>query len=201
MEYETGLTLANEIIALLDPFCERIEIAGGLRRKKPSPHDIEIVLAPKYLPGIDGFGSTDYENEVNTADATIQKLIKEGVFQNGEPDKAGKRAPAGPKYYRLKFKGEKVDIFSVIEPAQWGTVFLIRTGDADFSHSFVLRLWKFGLRSRDGHIETDLGPNYAHEILPTPEESDCFELADMPYIEPEKRTIEIFKTLQAEASR
>ena len=196
MNYETGLTLANEIIALLDPFCERIEIAGGLRRRKPDPHDIEIVLSPKYLPGVDGFGNTDYENEVNTADATIQKLIKEGVFQNGDPDKAGKRAPTGPKYYRLKYKNEKVDIFAVLPPAQWGTVFLIRTGDADFSHEFVTRLWDYNLQCKDGHIEE----NTTGIILETPEEQDAFALCRMPYIEPEKRTIHIFKTLQAEAS-
>ena len=50
--------------------------------------------------------------------------------------------------------------------------------------------------SKDGHIEEKT----TGVILETPEEEDAFNLCQMPYIEPEKRTIQVFRTLQAEAS-
>ncbi|MDE1854395.1 MAG: hypothetical protein KGI38_11710, partial [Thaumarchaeota archaeon] len=62
---------------------------------------------------------------------------------------------------------------------------LIRTGPADFSHEFVMRLWDYGLRSKDGHIEDGQG-----KVFATPEESDAFKLCRLDYIEPSERTIE-----------
>ena len=187
MDYILGKKYAEEIMELLWDSCDRIEIAGGIRRKKEEPHDIELVLQPTFLPTVDAFGNTDYENTANVLDYKIKDLLKSGTLSPGDPDKAGKKAPCGEKYYRLKYKNEKLDIFSVIDPAQWGTLFLIRTGDADFSHEFVLRLWKFGLKSVDGHIENAMG-----QTIDTPEEEDCFKLLKMPYIEPEQRTKQIF---------
>ncbi len=47
MKYSVALQYANEIVGLLSSSCERIEIGGGIRRGKPEPHDIEIILVPK----------------------------------------------------------------------------------------------------------------------------------------------------------
>ena len=204
MKYSLALEYAQEIKEILSPFCERIEIAGGIRRQKEEPHDIEIVCQPRSLPAI----FTDYDNEVNMLDHTIKGMLRKSdinLVTNGDSDKAGKKAPCGPKYYRLKYRGEKLDIFSVIPPAQWGTVFLIRTGDADFSHEFVTRLWKFNLRSVDGHIEriwahSELMKRHPEKYAPivenTPEEIDAFNLCQLGFIEPKDRTKDIFLRLK-----
>ena len=47
MEYEVAIEIAEKVKALLLPHCERIEIAGSVRRKKPNVKDIEIVAIPK----------------------------------------------------------------------------------------------------------------------------------------------------------
>lgn len=198
MKYSLALEYAEEIKQILSPFCERIEIAGGIRRQKEEPHDIELVCVPIFLPSTNAFGLTDYDNEMNILDETIKGMLRKSdinLIRNGDSDKAGKKAPCGPKYYRLKYRGEKLDIFSVIPPAQWGTVFLIRTGDADFSHEFVTRLWKFNLRSVDGHIES-FGENENGKILRTPEEIDAFNLCHMGFIEPKDRNKDIFLRLK-----
>ena len=44
---EFVIKLAKEIEKKLSPFCKKIEIAGSIRRKKPNPRDIDIVLIPK----------------------------------------------------------------------------------------------------------------------------------------------------------
>ena len=192
MDYQTALTRANEIKELLAPNCQRIEIAGGIRRKKEEPHDIELVAVPQFVAQVTLFD--DSGPDVNTLDAMIHKFLENPAsgLTRGDPDKAGKKAPCGPKYYRLKFKGEKLDVFSVIEPAQWGTVFLIRTGDADFSHWFVTRLWKFGLKSVDGHIENSKG-----ETIPTSEEYEAFAACGLDFVEPENRNMQWITNFEA----
>ena len=47
MIYEQALEIAEKTKALLAPHCERIEIAGSIRRLKPFVKDIEIVAIPK----------------------------------------------------------------------------------------------------------------------------------------------------------
>jgi hypothetical protein len=49
--------LAAELLPVLKPYCERIEVAGGVRRRKPEPHDLELVAKPLLVlnPGL--FGS------------------------------------------------------------------------------------------------------------------------------------------------
>ena len=47
MEYDKGLRYASEIITRIEKWCSRIEIGGGIRRKKAEPHDIEIIAKPK----------------------------------------------------------------------------------------------------------------------------------------------------------
>jgi len=39
--------LTEKIVNELKPFCKKIKIAGSIRRKKPNPKDIDIVLIPK----------------------------------------------------------------------------------------------------------------------------------------------------------
>lgn len=189
MRLEDATVLAGEVRDLLRPACSRIEIAGGVRRGKTEPHDIEIVAAPKWGNIFGYFGD---EQTVNMLDSAVILLLEKGTLTQGDPDKAGKKAPCGPKYYRLKYRGEKLDLFVVIPPAQWGTVFLIRTGDAEFSHAFVTRLWAYGLKSKDGHIEDNQG-----NIQPTPEEIDAFRLCRLPYIEPASRTLQ---TIESESA-
>jgi DNA polymerase/3'-5' exonuclease PolX len=44
MSYPFALNLANRMVELLRPDCQRIEIAGSIRRKKETIGDIELVL-------------------------------------------------------------------------------------------------------------------------------------------------------------
>ena len=48
-------TLAEEIISELKTYCKRIRIAGSLRRKEKSVHDIDLVLIPKNRERLEEF--------------------------------------------------------------------------------------------------------------------------------------------------
>ena len=47
MNLTTANRIAGQVVDLLRPHCHRIEIAGSIRRRKPEPSDIEIVVLPK----------------------------------------------------------------------------------------------------------------------------------------------------------
>ena len=49
MKLEDAEELAGEIVEHIHPFCERVEIAGSIRRKKSEVRDIDLVLIPKPL--------------------------------------------------------------------------------------------------------------------------------------------------------
>ena len=197
MNYQAGLALAEEAKKLLSPACKRIEIAGGVRRKKQEPHDIELVCSPAWGNIYGWFGGQD---TVNMLDAAIILLLEKKVLAQGDPDKAGKKAPCGPRYYRLRYKGEKLDVFCVLPPAQWGVIFAIRTGDADFSHWLVQQGNKEGIVvsegrlaqtvNLDGSINRACGGKvgtFDFKDIETPEEEDVFRALGVPYLPPEQR--------------
>ena len=201
MKLEEGRRLAEELLGILKPSCERIEIAGGIRRGKEEPHDIELVAIPKMEQELDPFGFNWTGHNHDELFATVHRLIDSGALQKGKEtvQRWGEtervlKPPLGPKYYRLRYQGEKVDIFSVTPPAQWGLVFLLRTGDSEFSQAFVTRLWKFGMKSREGRIEVDRAT-----WMKTPEEEDAFRVCGLPFIEPRMRSIAWFAIAAAQA--
>ena len=55
MKREEGMALAYAqqmavaLVELLAPACERIEVAGSVRRQKDRPNDIEIVAMPEWV--------------------------------------------------------------------------------------------------------------------------------------------------------
>src|SRR5574341_303735 len=152
--------IAEKVIERLRPFCERIEIAGSLRRLRPEVGDIEIVAVPKSYD-LDLFGVATPNHSLDSVD-----WKEYGKFLLG-----------GHKYKKIWLHEEiQLDLFIVTHPAQWGTVFLIRTGSADFSHRFVTPRAKGSLlpsylREKDGAIWRN------NRIIKTPEEKDVFDLA------------------------
>jgi DNA polymerase/3'-5' exonuclease PolX len=162
--------LAEAIVSRLSGYCQRIEIAGSIRRCKPEVGDIEIVALPLF--DRDMFG------------AISENHLLDGV----DWLKFGKVIKNGHKYKQIELhEGPNLDLFIVTPPAQWGVQFLIRTGSADFSHRFVTQKKLGGtlpsnLRVQDGAIWSN------NHIIETPEENDVFALAGIPFVEPEKRS-------------
>jgi len=202
MNYETGIKLANEIMDDLKIYCTRMEIAGSLRRRKEEVKDIEIVCIPRIEEIV-----TNYQLDgVTPAETKVKDLLYETLstslpedsdfsaypLQQGFRDKSGKKAPCGPKYYRLFYKKERLDLFAVLPPAQWGVIFAIRTGSAEFSHWLVQQGWnrKLPIKFEDGRMVSRGNFPSGVEYWETPEEADVFRMLDIPFVEPENRTME-----------
>lgn len=163
MIYSQALEIAQKVKAQLQPHCDRIEIAGSIRRKRAQVKDIEIVAIPKpYDTGLFESGIATVINHWPAVKGTLpckytQRMLPEGIA---------------------------VDIFFA-EPDNWGYILAIRTGSADYSHMLATRWSKKDYHGRNGYLY-----KYNHR---TPvllrEEQDVFDLVGLPYCSPEKREI------------
>jgi DNA polymerase/3'-5' exonuclease PolX len=187
VELELARRYADEVAEHVAPYCDRVEIAGGVRRGKVHPHDIELVVIPK----LESSQSTFDRRELQNVDLLYRKLSRLRLWpesgshiQKALADKAGRAAPLGPRCYRVLWKGEKVDIFAVLPPAQFGVIYAVRTGDAAFTQSLYGIARSKGMRFEDGCIRNGKG-----ETLRTPEERDVFAALGVSRVEPKNRSL------------
>ena len=203
------LSLANELLSALAPGCERIEVAGSLRRGSPTPKDIELVAIPKtvFIPNL--FNEQNESEAVNTwkyvhvynLNYALDDLILEGAWQYDPQTKRN-----GEKYKRLRHTSERnhagalvaCDLF-IVNPRTWGIQFAIRTGPQAFSKALVIRAHKCGMFVDGGLLhwhrrlyKEDAGQPCSKGaacplIIETPEEADFFRALDLPYCEPQQR--------------
>lgn len=161
MIYSEIIKIAEATKAVLAPDCERIEIAGSVRRKKADCGDLEIVCIPKPY-GVGLFASG------------IALTCQEWPSVKGE-------FPC--KYtQRILPCGIKLDLFTATKE-NWGLILAIRTGSADFSHNVLASGWvKAGYHSKDGMLHNHFGKS-----VPVYEEIDLFKKIGIPCIDPENR--------------
>lgn len=162
MQYQQALEIAEKVKKELEPHCERIEIAGSIRRRKPEVKDIEIVAIPKPY----GIG-----------------LLKSGIVLVVEKWKKV-RGNFPCKYtQRILPEGIKLDLFFATKE-NWGQILAIRTGSAGYSHKVLAVGWvKVGYKSKEGTLYKDDKP------IEVREEIDLFKLIGIEYVKPEQRDI------------
>lgn len=162
LPYSEMIVKAQWLKAQLEPFCERIEIAGSLRRKAEMVGDIELVMIPKpYQTGLFADGIASIVNQ-------WQKVKGELEYKKC-------------KYSQRIVDGVKVDLFFA-EHSNWGVILLIRTGDWEFSKKMLgYKLRQNGYRCEDGNVIYNGIP------ISVPEEINMFQRCGVKYIEPENR--------------
>jgi DNA polymerase/3'-5' exonuclease PolX len=160
MILEQAETIATRYVELLRPYCSRIEVAGSVRRKKPEVHDIELVAIP-----------TDAVN--------MQFKL--------EWESGSRRLKGGSKYQQYALpEGINLDLFLVTPPAQFGVIFTLRTGPAEFSTWCVTRRALGGRLPKFAMVNS--GAVWVKEqIVPMPEEIDFLSFLGLGLLEPWER--------------
>jgi len=166
--YDYAKAEALRIIELIGPHCDRIAIAGSIRRERAEVGDIEIVCIPKTVMG--GLFSDEpmrdpgYCSEVNS----MTKI---------------KGEPTGKYTQRISSNGINVDIFMATHE-NWGVIMAIRTGSAAFSAMRIAARWsQLGYHSQGGILYKN------GEAFQVAEESELFKMLGIPWIEPNMREI------------
>jgi len=116
MELDKAKAIAEEVKQKLSPYCDRIEIAGSIRRKRPFVHDIDIVVIP------------------NNQGQFIYALQQLGRIKMG-----------GQKLIRCEMTEIVLDVY-VAAPETWATLLLIRTGSAKHNIMLCTRARDMGMK-------------------------------------------------------
>jgi DNA polymerase/3'-5' exonuclease PolX len=156
--------MARSLAEILAPYCHRIEVGGSVRRQKPDVGDIELVLVPRLeeraAPGQLGLLDTPRTRQVSLAWEELDRLVEAGKLPPST--KCGDRYRCHPATETTL----QIDLFAVLPPAQWGPIFAVRTGPANFGKACMFRLLERHLRLEDGRVMRGSEP------------VDCMEEAD-----------------------
>ena len=120
MRLEQAQKLAQEIVDKILPYCERVEVAGSIRRKKSEVRDIDLVLIPKPLLW-------------HRIIATLQRTMNAKVLKRGN------------SIAQLTIQGVNVDLYSATEQT-WGALLLIRTGSMAHNIKLSKRALSMGMK-------------------------------------------------------
>ena len=183
--YQQALATAGLFIANVQHVCQRIEIAGSLRRLlsagAPAPDatvgDIELLAIPLRV----GPRNLLWERTERTY------RLWEGIDVNGR-----RYVRSGPRYRKLAGRAPDgqhlpVDLYTA-EEGTWGYQFVLRTGPAEWNKALVTSVEQGGLlppdmRLHEGHVYLDKWECLVHS------EEAFFRLLGLPYLPPHERDV------------
>lgn len=182
----SALPVAEALRALLATACERIEIAGSIRRRKPMVRDIEIVAIPRFA---DVDGLFEVAERIDLLDERIRDKLATGTIAARQVEVHRKDGAVesqermGERYKALVFAGLPVDLF-MATPDTWGCIFALRTGPGDWNTKLVTDCQRYYRRVEGGRVV------YMGRPVPTPEEADFLAALGQPWVEPWDRSVE-----------
>lgn len=178
MKLDPALNIARGVYAVLKPHCERLDIAGSIRRKRPEVKDIEMLVVPKVETyteaSVDLFEPEGVERtrRLPSFAETVRTL---GTIEKGKPE--------GGKYVKIILpEGIALDLF-IVYAQSWGYQMAIRTGSWEFSRLLAARWKRLGYFGDEGVLTK------AGRKINVPEEADLFALLRMSVPPPERREL------------
>lgn len=163
-----AIKTAGQVCASLDPICQRIVVAGSIRRRRPYVNDIDLVILPK--PG-----------QVSALQARCRQrclAVREG------DSLCTYRMDSGTQIDIFIARRRESDLLTTT-PGNFGSVLLCRTGSAAHNIHMVARAKALGLEwsPRDGVRDS------SGRIIASEEETDIFQAIKMDWIDPQDREV------------
>lgn len=194
MSRPEAIEIAKAFVADIEPYTDRLIVAGSLRRRLALIGDIEIVAVThvERLPiGMPDLFGEHAEGDVDLLDARLDQMLRSGdvskrLDANGAPR-------WGPTLTYLTYRGARVDLFT---PSwdRFGWIALLRTGPAAFSRQLVVEKGRRTKDGRPGLLPAHIKPRDGYltyrtsgERIETPDEETVFALFTLAYIPPQER--------------
>jgi DNA polymerase/3'-5' exonuclease PolX len=154
--------LANWVKSAVETYCDRIEVAGSIRRQRPKVHDIDFVVTTK-------------------TDAEWQKISERLKQLKAKPNCAGN---AVIKALIACQNGHFQADFYRAHSSNFGILLLIRTGSAEHN------MWLAGLAHSKGmQLKYSQGLLKEGNVIAGENEKGVFEALDLNCPEPQEREI------------
>jgi DNA polymerase/3'-5' exonuclease PolX len=180
-ELALARTAATELALLLAPGCQRIEVAGSIRRGVASVHDIDLVAWPHYQFQVSTnlFGE---EQRIAGGPLWLVQAIRRLVPFDDPPTDA--------KILKFFWNGYPVEIY-LAEPdgANFAALWQMRTGSAEFNAWLAGRAKRMGLSYHAGYGIFKLGKDMRFsERVDDGTERGIFRALDLPDYSPAQRS-------------
>jgi len=179
-------SIAENICSVLASACKRIEIAGSIRRRKAEPGDIEIVAVPDLRMPHATFGRPCYSSALDMILDSLQYPYDGNLClqlcKGGHRFKQFGVSTDGGQTYTIK-----LDLFIVTPPADFGVIYLIRTGPKEFSQWIVTQRFLGGGLPNGYRVEGGRVVSHDGKHMPCPEEIDFLNFCRLCWIEPKNR--------------
>jgi len=158
MELEKGQQISAEVLKQLSPYCQKIEVAGSIRRQKELVHDIDIVLIPS--------DPWNLEGEVLALAHPLRPKL------------------SGGKLKRFDYNGAQIDLYFA-SPETWATLLLIRTGSKENNIRLCSKAKRAGwhLAASGAGLFDCTGQRVAGDT-----EESIYKALGLPYQEPSERS-------------
>lgn len=178
--YRYAMEVAEAIQSQLQPDCDRILIAGSLRREKSEVGDIELLFVPLMVSEPDGLFDT---RQCDLAERKINELVTSGVLErrlnvNGHQVWGQKN-----KLARHLASGIPVDFFSTTAE-NWHVATVIRTGSKETNLRLTTGAQRQGMRLNAYGCGVTMSDG---TIIPATSERHVFDLCRIAYLEPKDR--------------
>jgi DNA polymerase (family 10) len=167
MQFSRAKLIADRIVEKLLPFCEKIEIAGSIRRLRPECGDIDIVALPHDRNGLESELQTRCTIEKNGEDL-IAATLRDGTHLD------------------LWFARPQLTTTDMFEtrtiPGNFGSVLLCRTGSKAHNIGLVEHAKRLSLRwhPHDGVF-------HGQDPVAAETEEAIFAALSLPFIDPTDR--------------
>ena len=154
--------IAVELVSKLIPYCDKIEVAGSIRRGKGEVRDIDIVAIP---------------NE--------EKMLDRGFFGiHHVIGSLSETAPhGGAAYIAFSYHRASVDLY-LADASSWGTLLLIRTGSKEHNINLCTMA-----RDRGWHLHASGEGLFdgSNRRIAGDTEAGIFAALGLPFIPPGRR--------------
>jgi DNA polymerase (family 10) len=160
LELDEAEKIVGQVKSQVEFCCERIEIVGSIRRKKPNVKDVDFVVVTK--SDLEWYKLSQELRRMKTKNINAGNQIIKTLY------------PYGDKYFQLDFYRATQDTFGILK--------LIRTGSAD--HNMWLAQYAI---SKGFRIKFGQGLMKDNKIVAGKTEKDVFDALDLPYSAPEER--------------
>jgi DNA polymerase/3'-5' exonuclease PolX len=174
----TARRYADHIVTWLSPYCERIEIAGSIRRQRPTCGDIDLVIIPKITD------NRDMLNELISRQNHCWEFLRDYVASKAGTACAPSFSSGGErpgKYAILQLPKCQLDVWFA-DRATWATRLLCRTGSKEHNIWLAQRA-----QARGYHWQPSDGLQRDNETVLTLSESVIYGLLGLDPIDPVNR--------------
>ena len=195
--------------AELGYLCERMEVAGSVRRGVKDPHDLELVYIPHTLPGprqivmeLGTCAEVPPRPVHNLTEARISRLVALGWWAwdterpcNGPKVKRLVRDVEDPNWWQHKWEETARVVIELYraDRLNWGYILALRTGPVEFVKLLVTKRSKGGampshLRVEGGYLRAVRKDPRDGDVVPVAQEEEFFRQVGLPCWIPEDRT-------------